>query len=79
METPEYRFRQECPKCGNPATDKKFISAEGVKAEYLDCGCALCGFKCTMQTSEDMFKDMKCLSLKLEEAKNAAKKWNEKT
>lgn len=58
MATPEYKFGEGCPKCDNSPMPKKFIPAEGTKTEYLDCSCDLCGFKCTMQTLEDVFKQM---------------------
>ena len=70
MTTPEYEFTGKCPKCGNPAMDKKFIPVESTKTEYLDCGCALCGFKCTMQTMEDMFEQMEITWRKKSEENN---------
>ncbi len=63
MESPEYQFRRECPKCDNPSIPRKFIRAP---EEYLLCDCDICGFICTMQTFENVFKAMG-ISLRLEE------------
>ncbi len=66
MEKPEYDFSKECPKCGNSSSVSKEFHPRS--EEYLSCVCNVCSFRYTMQTKEDMFKQME-ISWEIKKAK----------